>query len=613
MKNRSRKQLLGCAFAFSAMICFSLLGFSQPDSIRHTFIYYSNNAGSVSIAGSFNNWNPSGNQFLKINDSTWTLQLLLKPDFYYYKLVVDGNWIPDPSHNWKINDGGNSFNTIVKVGNPEKPKRQSTSRPFPKDKLPKPIVSNNPEYVELYYAAWEMAWQKIQTGTPQNGFSESYMDEGFNELIYQWDTCFMTAFGVYGRDIFPAMASLDNFYKKQRKDGYIQRVYWETNGETANEPTPDEPMINPPLFAWLEWRYFQISGDRSRLKNVQPVLVRYYEWIEKNCSSINNDGTFYATPLGSGMDNTPRENCDQAGYIDITAQMALSAKFISTIANELQDKNLTTRFDEKYNSVSAVINHKMWNKKSQFYFDVTRNQTQSDTKHIGAFWTMLSNVADSSKLQSLVRHLENKSEFNRPHRVPTLSADDPHYDAKGHYWLGSVWAPTNYMVIKGLENTGFQKLADEISDNHLTMMVDVYNNFKPDENKLDFDERYGDNYKTIWECYSSELNEPATRWDNTFYSRQDFVGWSGLAPIALLIENIIGLKIEGAMNKIEWRIRRNDVHGIENIRLGNQLVSLVYNSGKVEVQAESGFTLVVISGNRRSEIRIQSGKHFYTL
>ena len=489
MKNYRWKRWLVRSVSAFIWLAFPLLGFSQSDSVRYTFTFYSSNAKSVSIAGSFNNWNPSGNFFLKINDSTWTIQLTIKPDFYYYKLVVDGNWIPDPSHDWKINDGGNSYNSIVKIGNPEKSKRQSSPLPFPKEKLPKPTLSNNPEYVELYYAAWEMAWQKIQKGTAQNGFSESYMDEGFNELIYQWDTCFMTAFGVYGRDVFPAMASLDNFYNKQRKDGYIQRVYWETNGTIANEPTPQEPMINPPLFAWLEWRYFQISGDPSRLSRVLPVLVRYHEWIEKNCSSVNNDGTFYATPLGSGMDNTPRENCDQAGYIDISAQMALSAESISHIANELGDKNLTTQFQKKHRGITETINQKMWNAEKQFYFDITRNKKQSETKHIGAFWTMLSSVTDSSQILALVRHLENKSEFNRPHRVPTLSADDPHYDPKGNYWLGSVWAPTNYMVIKGLEHSGFQKLADEISVNHLTNMSEIYNHFKPDENKLDFDER----------------------------------------------------------------------------------------------------------------------------
>ena len=72
-------------------------------------------------------------------------------------------------------------------------------------------------------------------------------------------------------------------------------------------------------------------------------------------------------------------------------------------------------------------------------------------------------------------------------------------------------------------------------------IAEVYRNFKPDEDKIAGNERDG-NYQTIWECYSPEKPAPATRWDGENYCRQDFVGWSGLGPIALMLENIIGLQ-----------------------------------------------------------------------
>jgi len=34
-----------------------------------------------------------------------------------------------------------------------------------------------------------------------------------------------------------------------------------------------------------------------------------------------------------------------------------------------------------------------------------------------------------------------------------------------------------------------------------------------------------------------------------FIPRQDFVGWSGVGPIALLIENILGIQLNGLENK----------------------------------------------------------------
>jgi len=57
-------------------------------------------------------------------------------------------------------------------------------------------------------------------------------------------------------------------------------------------------------------------------------------------------------------------------------------------------------------------------------------------------------------------------EFNRLHRVPSLSADHPEYDPKGSYWRGGVWAPTNYMILRGLTSLGYHALAYEIGINH---------------------------------------------------------------------------------------------------------------------------------------------------
>lgn len=566
----------------------------ETETVR--FNFNSSNANKVSVAGSFNNWNPN-EHLMQRQDSLWQVDIDLAPGYYYYKIVSDGQWIPDPGNPLQINDGGESFNSIIKVGNPKKPLRANSNIAFPRGALPEPVLEQNPEWVDLYYAAWEMAWNKIKKGTPQNGFVESYMDEGFNELIYQWDTCFMTVFATYGRNIFPVMPSLDNFYIKQRTDGYIQRVYWESTGEMAQPPTLDEPMVNPPLFAWLELRYYRITGDSSRLKRVLPVLVKYFNWIENNCRSSAGKGLYYISLLGSGMDNTPRPNVGKAGWIDFSAQQALAVKSIAQIAEITGEKSIALEYADKYRRIKSLINQHTWNTVDQYYFDMTEDAVLSNVKHIGSFWVLISKVASDERAELLLNHLQNPTEFWRPHLVPTLSADDPDYDPKGHYWLGSVWAPTNYMIVKGLEKYQKYSIANKIAQNHIQNMVEVYNNFNPHEEKIAFEERYADGYKTIWECYSPERAEPATRWDNTFYSQQDFVGWSGLGPIAMLIENIIGLDIRGSENTIRWRISRADRHGIKNLQLKEQLVSLICdpsgNSLRIDIECQQPFQLEI--------------------
>lgn len=574
----------------------------SAQTVPQTFSFQSETAKTVSIAGSFNNWSATSHSFIKGENGLWSVTINLAPNYYQYKLVVDGKWITDPANDWKINDGGDGFNSIIKVGNPPVPQRKKSQFPLPVSHLPEPVIDSHPEWVTLYYKAWELAWNKIQRGTPENGFEPEYMDEGFNELIYQWDICFITSFGIYGRDAFPVMASLDNFYKKQRPDGYIQRVYWETTGKIATEPTVDEPMVNPPLFAWVEWRYYQLAGDASRLKRVIPILTRYFEWTEKNCRTEKGKGLFYTSELGSGMDNTPRKNVGKAAWVDYSAQQVLAATCISKLADVIKDGKTSELYQNKAKEISQTINSLLWDNKTGFYYDLTETGKLSPTLHIGAFWTLLAGVCPPDRKSELLSHLKNPAEFWRPHLVPTLAANQPEYDPKGHYWLGSVWAPTNYMVIKGLESVSEPELADSIALNFLRTVSGIYQNFKPDPEKIAFDERYADDYKTLWECYSSELNEPATRWDNTFYSRQDFVGWTGLVPISLLIENVLGFSISGSENTISWTIKRNDRHGLKNIRLKDQLVSLVFEKrgkkSEVMVTCEKPFTLKIISGQK---------------
>ncbi len=582
---------------FCIVFLFGCNGHNElSNKIKTRFLYHSETANNVSVAGTFNNWTGGRDTLHYDGKGNWITDLELKPGYYQYKLVVDGVWIPDPGNEWKINDGGDNFNSILKVGDPPTPQRLKNKEKFPKEKLPEPVLEKNPELVELYYAAWEMAWNKIQKGTERNGFAEYYMDEGFNELIYQWDLCFITSFAIYGRDVFPVMQSLDNFYKKQRADGYIQRVYWETDGTIAHEPTPDEPMVNPPLFAWVEWRYYQFSGDDSRFQTVLPVLKKYYNWCETNCRTDLGKGLYYISMLGSGMDNTPREGVGKAAWIDYSAQQALAADCISKIAGQSGEPGIAASFLAKSKELKEKINHYLWSEGSSFYHDLREDGRLSSTKHIGAYWTLLPEVCPEKRLPAFIQHLRNPAEFNRPHLVPTLAADMPQYDPKGHYWLGSVWAPTNYMVVQGLMANGYRSLADSVAENHLRNISDIYYNFSPATEDIAFEERYEDGYHTLWECYSPEYKKPATRWDNTFYSRQDFVGWTGLGPISMLIENILGFDVRGAENRIIWNIKREDKHGIRNIKLAGQKVSLIFkyenNIPLIDIHCEKPFELV---------------------
>ena len=116
-------------------------------------------------------------------------------------------------------------------------------------------------------------------------------------------------------------------------------------------------------------------------------------------------------------------------------------------------------------------------------------------------------------MDRMVAHLADTAEFDRPHRVPSLSADHPKYNPTGRYWQGGVWPGANYMVIDGLYRKGYHDLALEVAENHFNAVFEVWKNTG-----------------TFWEYYAPEKIEPG------FMARKDFVGWAGLPPIAVFIE-----------------------------------------------------------------------------
>jgi 1,4-alpha-glucan branching enzyme len=52
-------------------------------------------ARKVCIAGSFNDW--SATEMVRLDGGKWTIDLTLPPGAYEYRLVVDGQWTPDPN------------------------------------------------------------------------------------------------------------------------------------------------------------------------------------------------------------------------------------------------------------------------------------------------------------------------------------------------------------------------------------------------------------------------------------------------------------------------------------------------------------------------------------
>ena len=472
-------------------------------------------------------------------------------------------------------------------------KRQYEPAPLPvfettRDKLPSPIFDEDPNYVRCYWKAWELAFKNFHEPADGSGFVSQFIDAAFNQNIFLWDTCFMTMFCNYGHPHVPGIQSLDNFYIKQHEDGEICREIdrttgkdfepwmnkedeplfsrwgyaWWTEGhgkvpvvyEGRPAPTPNPKLtldsLNHPIFSWAELESFRLTGDKERLQLVWEPLARYYAALQKYLRQGNG---LYITDSAS-MDNATRNPYLKSGGtgIDISAEMVLFARNLAQVASVLGKESQARQYQRDAEELSALINRLMWDKQRKFYFDLTLKGQRAPVKSIAGFWTLLANVASTSQAAALAAELENPQTFKTVHRVPTLAANEPGYDPGGGYWNGAVWAPTDKMVVTGLESYGYTELAREIALNHLRNVVTVFKETG-----------------TVWENYAPHnvgRGEP---------SKGDFVGWSGIGPISFFIEYAIGVRADALSNTIAWDIRSPARVGVERFWFGGKTVSLI--------------------------------------
>ncbi|HTE00505.1 MAG TPA: trehalase family glycosidase [Mucilaginibacter sp.] len=404
-----------------------------------------------------------------------------------------------------------------------------------KDKWDVPVALQK----EMYQAALRIARKNIRGGPNDPVFKKPYLDAAFNGNIFLWDTCFMACYAKYHPGELPAANALDNFYSRQEPDGFICREY-RRDGK-AMWPKEHPVSINPPLFGFAELQLYSQSKDVARLKQVYPHLKKFFDFLVKTYRM--GDHLFFSDALGSGMDNIPRypegwkddgkglaiKNTPGHTYaysglnsvwnkqgrsVDMTAQMALFADNLIEIAGVTGQQADITAYRKFHTETKEALNKHCWNEEDGFYYDLGYGK-QVKRMHIGGFWTMIAGVVPKERVDRLVKTLTDPKKFWRKFPVPSYAADQKGYSSKGEYWLGGVWTPTNYMLIKGLQRVNKNELAKEFARKYYWCVAQVYIKTK-----------------TFWEDYAPDSLTTGVP------AKPNFCGWTAVVPISIYHEFI---------------------------------------------------------------------------
>jgi glycogen debranching enzyme len=282
--------------------------------------------------------------------------------------------------------------------------------------------------------------------------------------MWIWDSAFH-ALGLrhfapdWARDAIKAVLA------KQRPDGFVPHMMTPLDAD-------DSRITQPPILSWATWRVYEKVGDDGFLRYCYPRLKAM---VLHDCAKLDKDGSGlseWESGGASGMDNSPRFDQALGDAVDLNAYLASEMECLVKIADRLdlvEDGAMWTRLhDERV----SLINGRMWDAATCFYYDLTPGGGQLKLKTEAGFTPLFAGICTDDQAAFLVSHLTNPGEFWRRFPVPSVSADEPSFSHD--MWRGPAWINYNYMIIRGLVRYGYLDLATELRDRTLSEIARWY-------------------------------------------------------------------------------------------------------------------------------------------
>lgn len=147
-----------------------------------------------------------------------------------------------------------------------------------------------------------------------------------------------------------------------------------------------------------------------------------------------------------------------------------------------------TAYTDKAKKLAQVINARMWDPVDEIYYHLDMLSQKPPLARQEVFWNvplkfkawtsfmpMYAGVATPEYARKLVeKHLMNPEEFYSDYGIRTMARNEPIYNTvetgNPSNWQGPIWIVSTYLIFQGLLNYGYDREAEIIARNLLTML-----------------------------------------------------------------------------------------------------------------------------------------------
>ncbi len=313
--------------------------------------------------------------------------------------------------------------------------------------------------------------------TPKNGailHEGVFPSAGHYDGLWAWDS-WKHAYSLACLDKELAENSVLAMYDYQNEAGMVADCIRNGRGHINWRNTKS------PLSTWAVFEIFKATNDTAFLREMYPKMLKYHYWWYENrdhdkngiCEYGSTDGSieaarwecwdnairFDSVKMVKNRDNAYSMNVES---VDLNAYLFLEKELLIKIAQLLKDKNRIERLTTEKTKLGIVMNKLFYNKQDGFYYDVRLSDKSFILSKEASGWLPLFAGVSTKKQAVRVREMMmNENIFNTFLPLPTVSKDNPKYNAAG-YWRGPLWLDQFYFGYMGLKKYGYDEDADNL-------------------------------------------------------------------------------------------------------------------------------------------------------
>lgn len=337
------------------------------------------------------------------------------------------------------------------------------------------------EYQRQYYFAWwVMRAGLISTRfyTTREAMTPSKM---YYVGVWQWDAYFHALAYRYV-DMHLAQDQLRIQLDHQTDAGMIPDAIHDEGIVTHLNFPIDADVTKPPLIAWAAWKLYEHQPDVEFLNEVYGPIVRWNDWWYQYNDLDGNGLCEYLHPFSSGLDDSPLwDDGMPVESPDLNTYLCLQQEYLAKIALAIGEREAARMWSERAQAVAQRMIREQWDPQAGLFW-ATKNKQPVKVRTPFNLFPLITSRMPPEIAGRLVEHLTNAGEFWPAYPVPSVALDDPKYNPR-EMWRGPTWINVNYLLIEGLQRSGYPELSHELRRRTLEMVSnqeDIYEYYHPE-------------------------------------------------------------------------------------------------------------------------------------